>query len=768
MHEQQPDLRLRPARARRRRAVRRGRLAAGAGAQGLAEGTHYVRLKNPHAGRDRQEHRGDRVLLLRLPALRRARAAPAGLAQDQAGGRAVPARPGDVPAALGEPGEGLLHARGDGRGSEALARGVRRAPRQGRRSGNEKDFLDWAASKGLDRKKVEDIFNSFAIVGKVNRAKQLAQAYNIQSVPTIVVDGKYATGSERAAAAACLDAGRDRLRWCRRRAPSVPSRSPGLESPPMRVFLTGASSGLGEALARHYAAQRRDARAVRAARSRARARSPRALAPATVATYAGDVREAGAISRGRRRISSRASASPDVVIANAGISRGTLTDDAGGPAGVPRDLRHQRARHRPHVRAVRRARCARRARGTLVGVASVAGFRGLPGIRRVLRRRRRPRSPISRSLRVELRGSGRRRGDDLPRLRRDADDRSAIRTACRSCSRPTRRRGSSRAPIERRTPLLRAAVADGGAGQAPALRCRGRSSIARSPAASASRGSLDGRSGRDVDWAASRTPAGVAAHRVPGAEPDRAPVRARARRARRRAHRLLRASARGARGCRRSAAPRTPTSRACARSRRRTSSSTSTRTGARTSTPRARSCRTSSSRIRWRPRTTLRLFALFGAIFDRAGEAARAGRATSTRRSRRSRTTRRARCRASRVLYLIWRKPWMTVARDDVRQRDAGARRLGHAARERAASRYPALDDDDAAVARRRRASCCRPSPTRFASATCASSRAPLASPCDLVDGEWTSWYGVARDRRARARSRDLRETLTAEREFPP
>ena len=62
---------------------------------------------------------------------------------------------------------------------------------------NEKDFLDWIATKGVDRKKAEELFNSFAIVGKVNRAKQLAQAYQIQSVPTIIVDGKYATGPEK-------------------------------------------------------------------------------------------------------------------------------------------------------------------------------------------------------------------------------------------------------------------------------------------------------------------------------------------------------------------------------------------------------------------------------------------------------------------------------------------------------------------------------------------------------------------------------------------
>jgi len=62
---------------------------------------------------------------------------------------------------------------------------------------NEKDFLDWAAAKGMDRKKVEDMYKSFAIAGKMNRAKQLAGAYGIQSVPTIIVDGKFTTGPER-------------------------------------------------------------------------------------------------------------------------------------------------------------------------------------------------------------------------------------------------------------------------------------------------------------------------------------------------------------------------------------------------------------------------------------------------------------------------------------------------------------------------------------------------------------------------------------------
>jgi len=57
----------------------------------------------------------------------------------------------------------------------------------------DKTFFDWAASQGLDRKKVEDMYNSFAITGKVNRARAAAGTYQVQSVPTFIVDGKFTT-----------------------------------------------------------------------------------------------------------------------------------------------------------------------------------------------------------------------------------------------------------------------------------------------------------------------------------------------------------------------------------------------------------------------------------------------------------------------------------------------------------------------------------------------------------------------------------------------
>ena len=61
----------------------------------------------------------------------------------------------------------------------------------------DKAFFDWAASHGLDRARVAEVYGSFAVSSKFNRAKALAQAYNIQSVPTIIVDGKYLTASDR-------------------------------------------------------------------------------------------------------------------------------------------------------------------------------------------------------------------------------------------------------------------------------------------------------------------------------------------------------------------------------------------------------------------------------------------------------------------------------------------------------------------------------------------------------------------------------------------
>jgi len=68
----------------------------------------------------------------------------------------------------------------------------------------DKTFFDWAASHGLDRTRVAEVYGSFAVNSKFNRAKALAQTYNIQSVPTMIVDGKYLTASDKVGTHAAL------------------------------------------------------------------------------------------------------------------------------------------------------------------------------------------------------------------------------------------------------------------------------------------------------------------------------------------------------------------------------------------------------------------------------------------------------------------------------------------------------------------------------------------------------------------------------------
>jgi NADP-dependent 3-hydroxy acid dehydrogenase YdfG len=92
----------------------------------------------------------------------------------------------------------------------------------------------------------------------------------------------------------------------------------------MRVFLTGASSGLGEALARHYAARGATLGLV-ARRTPELEALAGTLGGAAVATYRGDVREPADLAHAAADFMSRFGV-PDVVIANAGISRGVLTE----------------------------------------------------------------------------------------------------------------------------------------------------------------------------------------------------------------------------------------------------------------------------------------------------------------------------------------------------------------------------------------------------------------------------------------------------------
>jgi short-subunit dehydrogenase len=144
------------------------------------------------------------------------------------------------------------------------------------------------------------------------------------------------------------------------------------------VFITGASSGIGQALALRYAQAgwRLALVARRGAQLEAWARE-QGLDAERCAVYAADVQQLDAIERAGLECIARQGL-PDVVIANAGISVGMDTAER-EDLDVMRDtleinLLGVAATFHPFLAPMRERRS-----GTLVGIASVAAIRGLPG-----------------------------------------------------------------------------------------------------------------------------------------------------------------------------------------------------------------------------------------------------------------------------------------------------------------------------------------------------------------------------------------------------
>lgn len=172
----------------------------------------------------------------------------------------------------------------------------------------------------------------------------------------------------------------------------------------MRVFITGASSGIGEAMAREY--RRRHPEAIiglAARREQPLAELARDLDPARTPFWPLDVNDRDALDAAARDFLDRFGV-PDVVVANAGISAGTVTGEPRAAAAFERILKTNVVAmfdtFAPFVAAMRQARA-----GRLVGVASVAGIRGLPGAGGYSASKAAVISYLE-SLRVELRGQG--------------------------------------------------------------------------------------------------------------------------------------------------------------------------------------------------------------------------------------------------------------------------------------------------------------------------------------------------------------------------
>ena len=168
-----------------------------------------------------------------------------------------------------------------------------------------------------------------------------------------------------------------------------------------RVIITGASSGIGAALARAYAARQTTLGLIARRAGALKELAAEFSTPHEI--YALDVRDSAAM-RAAAHAFITLHGSPDIVIANAGVSTGTLTE-------LPEDLAAFKDvldfnvlgmvyTFQPFIDAMRAA-----GRGTLVGIASVAGYRGLPGAAAYSASKAAAISYLE-SLRVELRASG--------------------------------------------------------------------------------------------------------------------------------------------------------------------------------------------------------------------------------------------------------------------------------------------------------------------------------------------------------------------------
>lgn len=172
----------------------------------------------------------------------------------------------------------------------------------------------------------------------------------------------------------------------------------------MRLVITGASSGLGSAFAAEFARRFPGAVMMLVARRADRLRQLAAGLPGVRCECVPlDVTDAPALDAACRSFVDRHGA-PEIVIANAGISAGTVTGTEGDRAVFRRivdvNLLSMVDTFAPFIAPMRAA-----GQGTLVGIGSVAGVRGLPGAEAYSASKAAAIAYLE-SLRIGLRGSG--------------------------------------------------------------------------------------------------------------------------------------------------------------------------------------------------------------------------------------------------------------------------------------------------------------------------------------------------------------------------
>ena len=68
----------------------------------------------------------------------------------------------------------------------------------GKRLNEVKNLLEWLTQNGVDQNKFLEAMNSPEVAAKVAGAQKMLETYNVRGVPTMVVDGKFATSARMA------------------------------------------------------------------------------------------------------------------------------------------------------------------------------------------------------------------------------------------------------------------------------------------------------------------------------------------------------------------------------------------------------------------------------------------------------------------------------------------------------------------------------------------------------------------------------------------
>ena len=70
--------------------------------------------------------------------------------------------------------------------------------KDGKQPFDQASLSKWYASKGVDQKKFNSLYNSFAVGTKIGRSQAGAKRYQLTGVPAVVVQGKYVVTGESA------------------------------------------------------------------------------------------------------------------------------------------------------------------------------------------------------------------------------------------------------------------------------------------------------------------------------------------------------------------------------------------------------------------------------------------------------------------------------------------------------------------------------------------------------------------------------------------